>query len=62
MTDRRPDTPELAAGVDMLRQIYWREYGRGWREAVSKVKEVLERDVPAEAPDGETTLPSKEEK
>lgn len=44
MTERRPDTPELAAACDLLREIYWREYGRGWQEAVQKVKDVLERE------------------
>lgn len=44
MTECRPDPPELAA-CDVLRQIYWREYGRGWREATQRVKEVLEREA-----------------
>ncbi len=39
----RPDPPELTKGIDMLRTIYWREYGRGWREAVENVKRVLEQ-------------------
>lgn len=43
----RPDPPELSAACDMLRQIYWREYGRGWREATQRVKEVLEREAEA---------------
>ena len=42
MTER-PDTPELARAIDMLRTIYWREYGRGWREAIENVKRVLEQ-------------------
>lgn len=45
MTECRPDPPELVAACDVLRQIYWREYGRGWREATQRVKEVLEREA-----------------
>ena len=54
MTQYRPDPPELAAAIDMLRQIYWREYGRGWKEAVQRVKVVLEQEALAVSVDGET--------
>ena len=40
--DFRPDPPELVRACDMLREIYWREYGRGWRDATEHVKRVLE--------------------
>jgi len=40
------DTPELKAAIEMLRQIYWREYGRGWREATAAIKRVLEMTAP----------------
>ena len=40
---QRPDTPELAKACEMLREIYWREYGRGWRDAVENIKRVLEQ-------------------
>ena len=46
----RGDTPELKAAIDMLRAIYWREYGRGWREACLRVKEILEREPNSEVP------------
>jgi hypothetical protein len=48
----RPDPPELAKAIDTLRTIYWREYGRGWREAVENVKRVLEQHAKQVA-DGE---------
>lgn len=46
MTESKQDPPELQAGIEMLRSIYWREYGRGWREACQRVKEILEREPP----------------
>ena len=39
----QPDPPELINACNMLREIYWREYGRGWREACAHVKRVLEQ-------------------
>lgn len=39
----QPDPPELIKACDMLREIYWREYGRGWRAAVANVKNILEQ-------------------
>ncbi len=42
-----PDTPELEAGCDILREIYWREYGRGWREALESIKRILEQPAPS---------------
>ncbi len=42
----RPDPDELRAAIEMLRSIYWREYGRGWKDAVQSVKEILERHQP----------------
>lgn len=50
-----PDPPELANAIGMLRQIYWREYGRGWREANQRVREILEREAAAVHTDGEIT-------
>lgn len=58
MTQYRPDTPELAVAIDMLRQIYWREYGRGWKEAVQRVRAVLEQE--AAAADGEQVAPKED--
>lgn len=46
MTESKMDTPELAAAIGDLRAIYWREYGRGWREACQHIKEILEREAP----------------
>lgn len=42
----RPDPPELARACDMLREIYWREYGRGFREAIANVQRILEQQSP----------------
>ena len=43
-----PDTPEISTACDMLRGIYWREYGRGWRDAFAYVKRILELPPPLE--------------
>lgn len=41
----RPDPPELAKACDMLREIYWREYGRGWKAAIDGIKKGLEQQA-----------------
>ena len=46
----QPDSPELIKACDMLREIYWREYGRGWREAIAAVQKVLEQPATTETP------------
>jgi hypothetical protein len=46
MTERA-DSPELARTINMLREIYWREYGRGWKAAIEGIKKGLEQ-LPAE--------------
>jgi hypothetical protein len=47
-----PDPPELARAIDALRQIYWREYGRGWKDAVANIQRVLTQEFAKT--DGET--------
>lgn len=46
----RKDVPELEAAFNLLRQIYWREYGRGWREVIAKIRNTAADS----AADGET--------
>lgn len=50
-----PDTPELTKACNMLREIYNREYGRGWRKAVAYVKCVLEQQPLPVSYDDEVT-------
>lgn len=42
MTERA-DPPELAKAIALLREIYWREYVRGWRAAIDVIKKGLEQ-------------------
>ena len=44
-----PDTSELTKACNMLRQIYNRKYGRGWREAVAHLKRILDKAADDEA-------------
>jgi hypothetical protein len=45
----KQDPPELQAGIEMLRKIYWREYGRGWREACQHMGRILQSAPPLAA-------------
>lgn len=45
MTYQRPaDTAELEAAVNLLRKIYWREHGRGWRKTIETIRNVAADD------------------
>lgn len=60
MTDGmgRKDVPELEAAFKLLRTIYWREYGRGWRKTIETIRSVAAD--PGPAPDGERADAAKE--
>lgn len=56
MTDGmgRKDVPELEAAFNLLRKIYWREYGRGWRTVIGTIRNVA-ADPGSSDHDGERT-------
>ena len=41
----QPDPPEIAKACEILREIYWAEYCRGWREACAHIKRTLETET-----------------
>lgn len=44
---QRFDPPELQRAIDLLREIYWREFGRGWRAAIEGItKGLAQQDAP----------------
>ncbi len=47
-----PDPPELVKAIETLREIYWREYGRGWRAAIEGIQKGLAQ-MPHEPADAE---------
>lgn len=40
--NRLPDPPELQKAIDLIREIYWNEYSRGYMDAKKRVLDVCE--------------------